>query len=530
MSLIFGISYSSHDTAVAVLKDGEVLCIYEEEKLRGVKSCYDVYMSPDNCFDRIKKEHNLELKDADYISFASFYKKSIVSENLDVFAGKTHEVSHHLSHTLGAYFTSGMDGKVLSVSHDGKGNRSRGKVVLCENGEYEVIHSQYIPTTASIAGLWAATTYYLGWRQLKDEGKVVGLAAHGKFSQRFYDHIKNCVYYDKDLNFKPANFESLFHYVCTNVYKPEGVFENKETRADFAYCLQLVTEECMKEYLTDLKNRYPSYNKLCLSGGLFANVKLNMFINDLGLFDEIYIHPAMSDSGLALGSAIKIANDIGDVTKPFRLKNAFLGEKHSKEDWDSILKENSQNVSYEPMTYNKVGELIDKGFVVGVFIGRTEYGPRALGNRSIVVKPTDKDTHRRLNEKLRRTEIMPFAPSVLAEYSDEIFDIKKSKHTAEFMTICFDTKKEWLDRIPAVVHDVDGTARPQIVYKDNNPNFHKIISEYKKISGIPLVLNTSLNAHGEPINNYPHQVIKHLIDDSIDYLVTENYIIYKNKK
>lgn len=122
---------------------------------------------------------------------------------------------------------------------------------------------------------------------------------------------------------------------------------------------------------------------------------------------------------------------------------------------------------------------------------------------------------------------MPFAPAVLEEYSEEIFNIQSSKYTAEFMTLCYDTKKEWLDKIPAVVHHMDGTARPQIVNKNNNPSFHNIISAYHKISGYPVVLNTSLNAHGEPINNYPHQVIKHLLDDSIDYIVTENIIIKK---
>jgi len=527
MSLIFGFSYGSHDTTVAVVKDGKILGVFEEEKLTGIKSCYNIYAPPKYGLEKVKKELGLELKDADYMAMSSFYNKSFIAENLEHFVDKTIEVSHHLSHTLSAYFTSGMDGKVLSVSHDGKGNRSRGKVLLCEDGDYEVIHSQHIPTTASLAGLWAATTTHLGWKMLKDEGKVVGLAAHGKFNNRFYKFIKSCVYYDGNLNFKPANFECLFHYICTNFYKPQGVFDDKELRADFAYCLQIVTEECIKDFLFDLKSRYPDYNKLCLSGGLFANVKLNMFINDLDLFDEIYIHPAMADSGLALGAALKVANDIGDLSKPIRLENAFLGEKHNKNDWDDVIKNNLEYVSFEEMTYEKVAKLIDNGFVVGVFVGRTEYGPRALGNRSIVVKPTDKETHAKLNQKLRRTEIMPFAPSVLEEYSNEIFDIKKSKYTAEFMTICYDTKKEWLDRIPAVVHHVDGTARPQIVNKEKNPNFHNIISEYYKISGIPVVLNTSLNAHGEPINNYPTQVIKHLLDNSIDYIVTEDYIISK---
>lgn len=527
MSTILGINYSSHDTAVSLIKDGEILAIFEDEKLRGVKSCYMNYSDPELCLKQIEEKYGYTIENVDHIALASFYYKDFVKKNIGRIRGTIHEVSHHLSHTLGAYFTSGMEGKVLSISHDGKGNRSRGKILLCEDGKYEVVHSQHIPTTASIAGLWASTTNYLGWRMLKDEGKVVGLAAHGKYNERFYKLFKECLYYDGNLNFKPSNFEAKFHYICSNIYEPEGVFENKQLRADFAYCLELVTEEVMGEFLKDVKSRYPQYNKLCLSGGLFANVKLNMFINELGIFDEVFIHPAMGDTGLAVGAAIKISNDNNEIKKPLRLRNVFLGESHNKKEWDKIINENNDDIIVDEMSYDKVGKLIDDGNVVGVFIGRTEYGPRALGNRSIVVKPTDRDTHERLNQKLRRTEIMPFAPSVLEEFAEDIFDIKQSSYTAEFMTICYNTKKEWLEKIPAVVHHVDGTARPQIVNKKRNPNFHNIISAYEKYSGIPLVLNTSLNAHGEPINNYPHQVIKHLLDDSVDYIVTEDYILKK---
>src|SRR6056300_73042 len=325
MSIILGVSYSSHDTAIALLKDGKILGIYEEEKLTGVKACFNVWAPPTGALQIIKDEFGIELSDIDKFALASFYKKDFVRENSHVMSGKTIEVSHHTSHTLGSYLTSGMSGKVLSISHDGKGNRSRGKILLCEDGKYEVVHSQHIPTTASIAGLWASTTDYLGWRMLKDEGKVVGLAAHGKYNERFYKLFKECLYYDGNLNFKPSNFESKFHYICSNIYEPEGVFENKQLRADFAYCLELVTEEVMGEFLKDVKSRYPQYTKLCLSGGLFANVKLNMFINELGIFDEVFIHPAMGDSGLAVGAAIKISNDNNEIKKPLRLRNVFLG-------------------------------------------------------------------------------------------------------------------------------------------------------------------------------------------------------------
>ena len=296
-------------------------------------------------------------------------------------------------------------------------------------------------------------------------------------------------------------------------------------REDFSCTLEFFTEKLMFEYLQDVSKKFPEYRKICFSGGLFANVKLNKFINDLDLFEEIYIHPAMGDGGLALGAALCKAKEVGEIISPIKLPNAFYGQSHSKEEWDSEILSSEINLVKEDFSLARIGKLIDGGYVLGLFIGKTEYGPRALGNRSIIVKPTDPETHEKLNRKLKRTEIMPFAPSVLEEYSGEIFKCDKSKYTAEFMTICYDTKEEWIGKIPAVVHQIDKTARPQIVSKENNPSFYSIIDSYREISGIPLVLNTSFNAHGEPINNYPHQVIKHLLEGCVDYIVTEDYII-----
>ena len=207
-----------------------------------------------------------------------------------------------------------------------------------------------------------------------------------------------------------------------------------------------------------------------------------------------------------------------------KFDNVFLGQSFSKEDW---LAEFSKydNLIIEDFSYNRVGNLINDGSVVGLFIGRTEYGPRSLGARSIVVKPTDKETHKRLNEKLNRTEIMPFAPSVLSDYSKVVFQTYKSEYTSEFMTLCYTTNPNWVNKLPAVIQELDSSAPPQIVKKESNSIYYNIIENYRKISGIPVVLNTSFNAHGEPINNFPHQVLTHLKNNIIDYIVTENYII-----
>lgn len=524
MSKILGINLGPHETSLAYINNGEIVSLLELEKLTGIKSCYNLYCNPELGLNLLKEKYNLELKDFDHIAIVLPYLRKWVKDNCDSLFGKISTHSHHKCHALGSYFTSGFEGKVLSISHDGKGLNNRGKIYLCENGYFEEVHAQEISSTASIAGLWAASTIYMGWTMLKDEGKVVGLAGYGEFSQEIYDMMKEIVYYNNDFNFGPAEWENVWHYTFFTMQKEK--FHDKQFRANFAYTLEFFTKELFNKYLKHVHETYPEYKKLCLSGGLFANVKLNQYINELPYFEEIYIHPAMSDSGLALGAAICKANELGEYQKPKKMQNAFYGQSFNKNDWiNEISKHN--NVKVENFDIKKVARFINDGHVVGLFFGRTEYGPRALGNRSIVVRPTDKETHKKLNDRLKRTEIMPFAPSVLEEYLDVIFENCKSKYAAEFMTLCYNTKKEWIKKIPAVIHEIDGSSRPQVVNKNRNPLYYSIINEYYQISGMPIILNTSFNAHGEPINNYPQQVIKHLLDNSIDYIITEDYILSK---
>lgn len=518
---ILGINCSIHDGGMSYIEDGKIICALEEEKFRGIKSVDIQWELPTMCLNFIKNKYNLSPSDFDYIAFS----KPINQRYLEGFdQNKSYFYSHHKCHAIGSYLTSGFKGKCISLSHDGKGETSRGRIYLCEDGRYEEIHSQNIGTSASLAGLWGLSTQILGWRMLKDEGKVVGLAAHGKFNEKIYSWLKSCIYYDQDLNFKPAGWESRFWYIFSREVN-KGKFEDKEYRADFAFTLEYLTEEIMSSFLKDLSQRYPEYRKLCLSGGLFANVKLNQMLNELPFFEEIFIHPAMGDSGLSLGAALCKSHEIGDIREPIKLDDVYFGQNFSKNEWDSLLDPEEFNI--QPFSAKKTAELIESGFVIGVFIGRTEYGPRALGNRSIVVKPTEIETHHLLNQKLKRTEIMPFAPSVLEEYSEEVFGVKKSSYTAEFMTMCYTASDEWTDKIPAVIQILDKSARPQVVKKQTNEIYYNIIDEYRKISGIPVVLNTSFNAHGEPINNYPSQVLKHLREEIIDFIVTENYIISK---
>lgn len=513
---ILGINHTLHDPGIAYIENGEIKYSLEEEKFTGIKSCFNQWIFPQKSLDYLLNKEGLNLDDIDFFIFP---KPSLRNELHRFPSHKVELISHHKSHALGAYFTSGFKGKVLSISHDGKGETSRGKIYLCENGEFNEIHNQKIAKTCSIAGIWGLSTYLLGWRMLKDEGKVVGLAAHGKFDQKIYDQMKECFFYKGKFDFGSSGWESKFLYTFDRYLN--DLRNNTTFRNNFAFTLQYYTEEIFKEFLLDIKSQFPEYTKLCLSGGIFANVKLNQMINNLGWFEEIFIHPAMGDSGLALGAAISKAVEVGDIKTPKRLNNVYLGENFSKSEWDEHLKD----FNTEPLDIKKVGQYLEEGKIIGLFQGRTEYGPRALGNRSIICKPTEKNTHEKLNQRLKRTEIMPFAPSIIEEHFEEIYEENSSKYSAEFMTLCFNVKENWLDKIPAVTQGLDRSGRPQIVKKTVNPIYYNIINEYYKISGIPIILNTSFNAHGEPINNYPYQVLKHLKEGIIDMIVTENYII-----
>lgn len=525
MSKIIALSSTfGHDSGCALIVDGEIKFVIEEEKLTGIKACYRQNTFPHESLAAIEKATGITLFNCDHIVAArahsfedlpEIYKKPEIAAKIQTF-------SHHACHALGSYYTSGMAGKVISLSLDGAGLRSRSKIYLCDNGLTDLVSSSWYMTASTLANLWGFATNRMGWLILKDEGKLVGLAGHGQVNKKIYDYFSYCLRYE-DLSHKCTGWFSKHDFIYQKLEK-DGWFTEPQKRADFAATLEKFSEDMVYKMLVDMKFKFPEYKKLCLSGGLFANVKLNQFINESNLYDEIYIHQAMGDSGLFLGAALLKAYELKEIKEPLKPKNVYWGESFSKERWLSIL-ESNPTVKTRRFDFDYVANLINEGKVVGLFQGRTEYGPRALGNRSIIVKPTDPETHQKLNQRLKRTEIMPFAPSVLSEYAEDIFDCDKSKYTAEFMTLCYKTKPGWVSKIPAVVHPIDKSARPQILKREANPFYYDIIDAYRKVSGFPIVLNTSFNAHGEPINNYPSQVIKHLLDGSVDFIVTEDFVM-----
>jgi len=267
-----------------------------------------------------------------------------------------------------------------------------------------------------------------------------------------------------------------------------------------------------------LLTKYP-HTSICVAGGVFANVKLNQRIKDR--FNvSIFIQPAMGDEGLVLGAAWQY---MSETTSNFEgvgpLRHMYLGTHYTRADIMSVV-ENNSLYQIEPFTsYEQTADLLANGEIIGVFDGRMEFGPRALGARSIVVDPRDKKVNDLLNMRLQRSDFMPFAPSVLSEYADALFqNVEHARHAAEFMTITFDVKHEWQKKIPAIVH-VDGTARPQLVRKDRNQSYWMLIHAFYEKTGIPLIMNTSFNMHEEPIVSSPQDALRSLETGAVDSIL-----------
>ena len=531
MSIIYGFYGGGHNSSASLIVDGKIVYCVEEERMNRIKAGhYDKDDFPILSSEEIIKRSGINFSQAHHKMFAI----PIHLNKTQSLVGYDYEtVSHHSAHNYSAYFTSGMEGKVLSVSYDGGGDSSLMKIFLCEDGKMNLVKKLDANKGGSISLVWAfMTTWMMGrfddcwhkWRMCKDEGKLMGMAPDGMYSENWQRIFESILQY-KNLNFYPSGSDQKTKFVMESLYDA-GYFDTPKKREIASFNLQFFTEKIMLEFFEDLHNLYPEYTKIVLSGGLFANVKLNQKINELPWVEEIYICPAMGDDGLSLGSAIMKAVEVGDITKPFKLDSAALGFEYSDDEIFEISK--SYNFDSKPYDVEEISEDIHQGKIIGWFQGRMEYGPRALGSRSILVRPTDKSTHKLLNERLNRHDTMPFAPMVMNEHFEDIFTFSKSKYAAQFMTICYTTKEEWIPKIPAVIQKSDKTARPQVVVKDNLPKVWELMESYRQKSGIPVLLNTSFNVHNEPIIENPAHAFDHLQNKIVDKLVIGNYV-YTNK-
>jgi carbamoyltransferase len=425
---------------------------------------------------------------------------------------------HHESHAIAAAVYSGFrECAVVTMDGNGDGNVSHTSGTW-RNGRYERLH--VTDHLAASAGLfYAHITRLLGFQTMRHEGKVVGLAAMGR-PEPLYATFSRAL----GLSADGGSLSSEF------VGPPGGEARRYEflkqaiqghSRENVSAAAQQVLEDVAVKLVRNFLAK-TGMRRVALNGGVFANVKLNQRIAQLTEVESVFVFPAMSDTGNSVGAALLelLRRDPGTLANARPLEHVYWGPAYDDSAIAGALEAagvSGQRLSEETLIERAAGAMHD-GKIVGWFQGRMEFGPRALGNRSMLARPTDQKINDWLNERLDRSEFMPFAPSVLAEHADAIFHgVEKARHTAEFMTITFDVRDEWRSRIPAVVH-VDGTARPQLVRREVNPLYHRLISAYYRLSGIPLVLNTSFNVHEEPIVCAPPEAVRAFVEHRVDCL------------
>jgi carbamoyltransferase len=533
---ILGFIMGAHSCGACYIVDGKIVANIEEERLTRIKGYVDFENDferyPVKSIDHLINRFGLNLDEIDY--FTSFLPKNLGIDiframyNFHIPESKYIHIDHHEAHSILSYYMSGFQDDTLVFCADASGgvNYYSSKTYLGSNGKLHYLDGLNLKHR-SLGHYYACLTELLGFKRLKDEGKIVGLSGHGKFWPELYNAWSDVLRIEGTKTNEDNHavesgeiyldmYKKYFEFVGSKYWKNKGAIE------DIAYTGQVLFENRVIELLTNLHKKAPHTKKLALSGGIFANVKLNKKINELDLFDEIFILPPMGDEGLALGCAVGVMSQIEPDFKPIKLNDVFLGTEYTRDEIFACSDGFKKDAFYLNVVVNL---LLDKK-IVGLYQGRSESGPRALGNRSIICDCSHPDTYEKLNGKLQRNDYMPFAPAVLDEDVDRIFHLDKSKYSCEFMTILVDTKPEWRDKIPTVVHPIDKTARIQIVTDKSNPLLHAILKKYKEITGVGILVNTSFNVHNEPIVEKPQEAFNHLKNGVIDFLVTPYAMFY----
>jgi carbamoyltransferase len=431
-------------------------------------------------------------------------------------------INHHLAHACSTYFTSGLE-RATVVTMDGAGDNSSSTIYLATSDSLKKFCD--VDSYDSIGNYYAYVTHICGFKAQRHEGKITGLAGYGE--PTYVDLLRQFTGY---VDGKTKNLGKVFYWAA--VKKLNRTLPPSFKHEDLACSIQDVLEDTVTTYVKHWVNK-TGCGDIALAGGVFANVKLNQRIHELQNVSSVYIHPGMGDEGLAIGAALalssKIAAHFSKTLQPYKLQDVYFGQSYTDVEIQAAINAAGLEAEYINNIEVRIAELLSKGAVVARFDGRMEYGPRALGNRSILYQPTDTTVNDWLNKKLIRTEFMPFAPVTLKEFEDQCYvNMDGARYPARFMTITFNCTPWMKKTCPAVVH-VDGTARPQIIEKEVNPSYYKIVDEYRKITGLPTVINTSFNMHEEPIVCTPSDAIRSFKMGHLEYLAIGNFLL-KNTK
>ena len=593
MKYILGISAFYHDSAAALICDGEIIAAVQEERFSRIKHDNSF---PINSIHFLLKSKDIDLQKIDAVvfyekpflhferlletyvanapkGFKSFSKsmplwlkdklfqknkilKNLYSISKKFSSDKLFFCEHHLSHAASAFFPSPFK-KALILTVDGVGEWSTTTVSIGDNHSIKMIKEIKYPHSLGL--LYSAFTYYLGFKVNSGEYKVMGLAPYGQptFKDLIYQNLidvkddgtfrLNQKYFSYSTSLKMTNdkFNKLFGKKNRNSKEKLEQFH-----MDIASSIQKVIEETLIKIISSLSSEF-SINNLCLAGGVALNCVANGKILETKKFKNIWIQPASGDAGGSLGAALYYWYSKSKNNKPEidSMKGSYLGPDFSNSEIEKILIKEGAVYKYynDSELLKETAILLSQSNSIGWFQGRMEFGPRALGSRSILADPRSDKMQKNLNLKIKfRESFRPFAPSILEDYVSDWFDLKVK---SPYMLLVANVKKEIREKltdkenrlfgidllnvkrstIPAVTH-VDYSARVQTVHFQTNSKYYNLINEFFKLTGCPIVINTSFNVRGEPIVNTPLDAYNCFMGTNLDVLVLENYILIKNKQ
>jgi carbamoyltransferase len=565
-----GISCYYHDSAAALLKDGNVICAVEEERFsrkkfddsfpkEAIQWCLDeAKITPDQIksvafYDKpiLKFERLLD----NYIAVAprglhSFldvipkwihkrlWIKDDIKKALKGFKGEIIFPEHHMSHAAHAFYTSPFkESAILTI--DGVGEWSTTSYGIAKNNSIKITNDIRWPHSLGL--FYSAFTYFLGFKVNEGEYKLMGLSSYG--TPKYYDLILDNLIDVKDdgsIHLNMKYFAFTYDKVMTSKKFSElfGINpkQKDEKTLQIHFDIGASAQKVLEDVILKMVNHIYSKTKMkniCIGGGVALNGVANYKILTEGPFENVHIPPSPGDAGSAIGAAqylyyIYHKNSKNTSSNAQKIhENMYVGPSFTNNEIIKFL--DSNNISYESFDESsllkKTAQLIADGNIIGWYQGKMEWGPRALGNRSILADPRREDMKDILNKKIKHREsFRPFAPSILEEYASEYFEINIP---SPYMLMVVPVKKP--KKIPAVTH-VDGTGRLQTVSKESNPLYYNLINEFYKITGVPVIINTSMNVMGEPIVNTPEQTYAMIQKTDMDFLVMGNNIISKVNK
>jgi carbamoyltransferase len=518
------------------MKDSQVIASVEEERLLRVKHAPG--RLPEKAIRFVLSFDRISMEDVDYLVFpGETYKnfKDILGQYMVSKFGSCPEielVNHHDAHCASAYYASGFD-EAMVISSDLSGDSVCTE--FCNGSGQDLKVMRRFPKPNSLGIFYSIMTQYVGFQRDNDEYKVMGLSSYGR--RGTYDFSWFLKYgngtYELDTDYiripqpgqpNPSKQEPFYNQKLVNRMGAPRLPEGEVTayHEDIAACAQEHLEKVFVDMVTHL-HKETGLSKLCLAGGVALNCVVNQRLMNLDFINDFYIQPAASDAGLSLGAAYLIARRKGKTLSA--LPDVFLGPEYTDHELQQSLDMAGVKYSEEKNVAALAAQKVSEDKIVGWFHGRMEFGPRALGNRTILANPQNPDMKDIVNQKIKfREQFRPFAPSVLEEDSPDYF-VGKSKK-APYMTITFDVAEGVKDVIPSVVH-VDDTSRIQTVNKDQNALYHDYLNELKKTTGHGVTLNTSFNVKGDPIVNTPYQALATFYGSGMDVLIMGNFVLEK---